>query len=63
MLGPLLRVGQKLRLVGRITNERGRIFETEGEIIGSNGDIFATATGKYLEASDSMKATLLESLE
>jgi uncharacterized protein (TIGR00369 family) len=58
-----VKVGQQLRLVGRITRERGRVFETEGEILGSNGEIFATATGKYLEASASMKATLLESFE
>jgi uncharacterized protein (TIGR00369 family) len=56
-------VGQKLRLVGRVTRERGRVFETEGEITGGNGEILATATGKYLEAPDSTRATLLESLE
>ena len=56
-------VGQKVRLVGRVTRERGRVFETAGEIIGANGRIFATATGKYLEASDSMRETLLASLE
>jgi len=56
-------VGQKVRLVGRVTRERGRVFETAGEIIGANGRIFATATGKYLEVSDSMRETLLASLE
>lgn len=56
-------VGQKLRLAGRITRERGRVFETEGEIVGDDGEIYATATGKYLEATSSMRATLLESLE
>jgi len=56
-------VGQKLRLVGRVTRERGRVFETEGEIIGAKGEILASATGKYLEASHSMREALLESLE
>ena len=56
-------VGQPLRLVARITRERGRIFETEGEILNADGDILASAQGKYLEASKSMKDVLLESLE
>ena len=44
-------VGEKLRLIGHVTAERGRIMETSGEIVSVDGDIFATATGKYLDAS------------
>ncbi len=44
-------VGTSLRLVGRVTGDRGRLLETSGEIIGDDGTIFASATGKYLEAA------------
>lgn len=44
-------VGTPLRLVGRVTGDRGRLLETSGEIIGDDGTIFASATGKYLEAA------------
>ena len=44
-------VGSKLRLTGRVTNDRGRILETAGEITGEDGTVFASATGKYMEAA------------
>jgi hypothetical protein len=46
-----LPVGTKLRLTARVTADRGRLFETAGEISGTDGVIYATATGKYLEAA------------
>jgi uncharacterized protein (TIGR00369 family) len=44
-------IGEKLRLVGRVTRQEGRLLETAAEVIGPTGQIYATATGKYLEAA------------
>ena len=40
---------QKLRVIGRITNDSKRLFEGTGEILLENGDIAATAYGKYIK--------------
>jgi len=55
--------GQRLFLRGRITSRRGRMFETAGELMDADGAVFATATGKYIEASGAMREVLLASLE
>ena len=55
--------GERLFLKGRITARRGRMFETAGELAGSSGEIFAHATGKYIEAAGPMRDALLVSLE
>ncbi len=56
-------VGDKLHLRGRVTGQKGRLLETSGELTGSDGTLFATATGKYLEATGQARDRLLESLE
>lgn len=38
----------ELRVVGRITNDSGRLFEGTGEILLPDGEIAATGTGKYI---------------
>jgi hypothetical protein len=38
-----------LRVVGRITNDTGRIFEGTGEILLPDGEVAATGVGKYLK--------------
>ena len=43
-------VGMTLHLRGRITRDMGRLLETAGEITGPDGAVYASATGKYLEA-------------
>jgi len=40
--------GVTLTVVGRITNQRGRIFEGSGELYLPDGTVAATARGKYL---------------
>lgn len=55
--------GQKIKFVGRITSRRGRLFETVGELRSPEGELFASSTGKYVEASGAMHDALLESLE
>ena len=44
-------VGEKLHLIGHVTATRGRILETTGEIQAADGTVYATSTGKYLDAS------------
>lgn len=44
-------VGTHLRLRARVASSRGRLYETVGELIGLDDVVYATATGKYLEAS------------
>jgi len=44
-------IGETLRLVGRVTRQEGRLLETAAEVSGSGGRVYATATGKYLEAA------------
>ena len=58
-----VRTGEKIRLVGRVTKSKGRVFITEGQATGENGQVFATATGKYIEADDDLKAALMNSVE
>lgn len=39
----------ELKVVGRMTNDRGRIYEGSGELILPNGDVAVSATGKYMK--------------
>ena len=39
----------RLRVVGRIVREEGRVFEGTGEVLLPNGDVAATGTGKYVK--------------
>jgi uncharacterized protein (TIGR00369 family) len=43
--------GVELRVVGRITSERGRVFEGSGELILPDGSVAVEASGKYLKMS------------
>ncbi len=43
-------LGQKIKIVGRVTHEGNRTFEGSGEIILPNGEIAASAEGKYIKA-------------
>jgi uncharacterized protein (TIGR00369 family) len=39
---------QPVRAIGRITNDRGRLFEGSGEIVLADGTVAVEATGKYM---------------
>ncbi len=39
----------ELKAIGRITNDRGRIFEGTGELYLPNGDVAVEAEGKYMK--------------
>ena len=55
-------IGEELTFTGRITDRRRRLFLTDGSAAGKDGTIYATATGKYIEArpklEDQLKASL-----
>jgi len=42
-------LNQEIKVIGRITAERGAIFEGSGEIILPDGEVAVTASGKYLK--------------
>lgn len=39
----------ELKVIGRMSNDRGRIFEGTGELILPNGEVAVTASGKYMK--------------
>jgi uncharacterized protein (TIGR00369 family) len=55
--------GTRLKLVGKITATRGRVYTTSGEAIGRDGTLFATSAGTYLEAREDLKNRLVTSVE
>jgi uncharacterized protein (TIGR00369 family) len=58
-----VRVGDRIKFVGRVTQRKGRIYLTEGTAASESGDIFASATGKYIEAKADLKDQLLQSID
>jgi uncharacterized protein (TIGR00369 family) len=58
-----VRVGERIRFVGKITSHKGRHYTTVGEAVGEDGTKYATASGTYLEARPDMKQELKTSLE
>ncbi len=56
-------VGDRLRFTGRVTRRKGRMYFTEGEVVGDEGKVFASATGKYIEARPGLKDLLVQSVE
>ena len=57
------RVGDKLTFVGKVKQQRGRVWVTEGECRTSDGRVLATGSGKYVEAKEELRAELTRSLE
>ena len=58
-----VQVGEKLYFTGRMVKNRGKLYFTEGEVKDKNGELYASATGKYIEVNDRLKAQLLKSLD
>ena len=42
-------LNQELKVIGRITGERGSLFEGSGELLLPNGEVAVTAKGKYFK--------------
>lgn len=53
-----VKVGDRLKFTGRVESSKGRIYYTVGEVTDETGNLFATATGKYLEAKSDLKESL-----
>ena len=58
-----IRTGERTRFVGKVVDAKGRLYSTEGEAVGEDGTVYASATGRYLEAKPELKNELLQSLE
>ena len=56
-------IGDKLSFTGWIKRSKGKLYITEGEVRGNDDTIYATAQGKYIEASADLKETLKSSIE
>ncbi|MEW6413468.1 MAG: PaaI family thioesterase [Candidatus Zixiibacteriota bacterium] len=57
-----VRVGERVRFTGRVIKTKGRVTFTEGVAMGENDQVYATATGKYIEADPNMKNELMKSV-
>ena len=56
-------VGTRLIVSGQLTHQKGRMFFAEGILKDNTDTIYATATGKYIEADESLRAQLMKSIE
>ena len=56
-------VGDEITFTGKVIKTRGRVSFTEGEATGTDGRVFATSTGKYVEADPELKQRLMDSVE
>ena len=54
-------VGDKVRFTGRVVRHKGRVYFTEGEAVELTGEVYATATGKYIEAGGELKDSIRDS--
>ncbi|RKX28202.1 MAG: PaaI family thioesterase [Candidatus Zixiibacteriota bacterium] len=58
-----VRINSKLIFVGKVVKSKGRVFLTEGEVRDKSNEIYATATGKYIEARTELRRELMKSLD
>ena len=58
-----VKIGQRLFLEGKPTEDKGKILLAEGKIKDEDGEVVATAEGKFFRAEGEMERLLSESLE
>jgi uncharacterized protein (TIGR00369 family) len=58
-----VKIGQRLLLEGKSTENRSKIIFAEGKIINEDGETLATAEGKFFRAEGEMEKILAQSLE
>jgi uncharacterized protein (TIGR00369 family) len=58
-----VKIGEKLLLEGKSTENKGKILLAEGKITNEDGEIVATAEGKFFRAEGKMEKLLGQSLE
>ena len=56
-------IGETLTFTGYVTEKRRRLYLTEGQAVGKDGTVYATATGKYIEARPDLQDQLKASLD
>ena len=56
-------VGETVRFTGKVVRNKGRVYLTEGRAAAPDGELYATATGKYIEAGGDLKTTLMNSTD
>ena len=44
-------LGVELKVIGRITQDKGRIFEGTGELLFPSGEVAVSAEGRYMKRS------------
>jgi len=57
-----IKVGDKLKITGRVTETKGRVFYTEAKAIRNENEIVARAVGKCIEAKPDLKDRLVRSI-
>jgi uncharacterized protein (TIGR00369 family) len=58
-----VKIGERLLLEGKSTENKGKILLAEGKITNEDGEIVATAEGKFFRAEGEMEKLLGQSLE
>ncbi len=58
-----INVGDKLKIIGKITETKGRMFITEAKAIRNGSEIVASAAGKCIEAKPELLNRLKQSIE
>ena len=58
-----VKTGERVKLTGKVTANKGRLYFTEGQAVDPEGKPFATATGKYIEARPDLKKILVQSID
>jgi uncharacterized protein (TIGR00369 family) len=57
-----INTGDKLKIIGRITETKGRIFFTEAKALRNEIEVVASAAGKCIEARPDLKNRLIQSI-
>ncbi|MFZ5981053.1 MAG: PaaI family thioesterase [Candidatus Zixiibacteriota bacterium] len=58
-----IQTGDRVKLTGRVTTRKGRLYLAEGQAVDGEGKPFATAAGKYIEARPELKKILVQSID
>ena len=57
-------IGTKLQFTGTLVDQKGgKLFFAEGKLIDDKNIVYATSTGKYIKANDTLKAQLMKSID
>jgi uncharacterized protein (TIGR00369 family) len=55
--------GQRISFIGKLAEQKGRIFKAEGTAANDDGVIVASATATFLEAKGELRSVLTDSIE